>query len=60
MAQSTKGTSVEADALRYRHLRNKDLGTIRTGGVFAGKTPENVVLNLEDLDKAIDAEMTDT
>ncbi|MCE8459550.1 hypothetical protein, partial [Rhodovulum sulfidophilum] len=41
-------------ARRYRWLRSRDLETIHTGGVFAGKTPENIALNLEDLDRAID------
>ncbi|MBL3594095.1 hypothetical protein JMM63_00630 [Rhodovulum sulfidophilum] len=41
-------------ARRYRWLRSRDLKTIHTGGVFAGKTPENIALNLEDLDRAID------
>ena len=50
-------TSVEADALRYRHLRAKDVDTIDKGGVFAGMTPDNVVLSEEDLDAAIDHEM---
>lgn len=50
-------TSVEADALRYRHLRSKDVNTINDGGVFAGMTPDNVVLSEEDLDQAIDFEM---
>lgn len=45
------------DALRYQWLRKKDLGTISEGGVFAGITPENLVLNEEDLDSAIDREM---
>ncbi|ADU12004.1 hypothetical protein [Asticcacaulis excentricus] len=48
---------VMADCLRYRWLRSRDLDAIDRGGVFAGRTPENVVLNLEDLDRAIDAEM---
>ncbi|HHH9365828.1 TPA: ead/Ea22-like family protein [Pseudomonas aeruginosa] len=43
------------DAARYRWLRERDLETIRQGGVFAGMTPENIVLNLEDLDAEIDA-----
>lgn len=43
------------DAARYRWLRSRDLDTIKAGGVFAGKTPDNVVLNGEDLDAAIDA-----
>ncbi|MFU2763946.1 hypothetical protein ACM7NW_29965 [Pseudomonas aeruginosa] len=43
------------DAARYRWLRERDLETIIQGGVFAGMTPENIVLNQEDLDAAIDA-----
>lgn len=45
------------DAMRYRHLRSKDLDTIQWGGVFAGMTPDNFVLNGEDLDREVDAEM---
>ncbi|WP_217269210.1 hypothetical protein [Pseudomonas aeruginosa] len=47
--------SMQKDAERYRWLRERDLETIRQGGVFAGMTPENIVLNLEHLDAAIDA-----
>lgn len=43
------------DAERYQYLRERDLDTIRQGGVFAGRTPDNVVLNGDDLDAAIDA-----
>ncbi|WP_201274069.1 hypothetical protein [Microvirga brassicacearum] len=45
------------DAARYRFLRSRDLDTIDKGGVFAGRTPENTVLNGEDLDRAVDAAM---
>ena len=45
------------DAARYRYIREKGLDTIERGGVFAGKTPHNVVLNGDDLDAAVDAEM---
>lgn len=45
------------DAKRYRWLRAKDLETISNGGVFAGLTPDNIVLNGSDLDKAVDEEM---
>lgn len=47
-------------AERYGWLRDRDLSTIHQGGVFAGKTPENVVLNGADLDAAIDAERAST
>jgi hypothetical protein len=43
------------DAERYQYLRTRDLDTIEQGGVFAGLTPNNVVLNGDDLDVAIDA-----
>jgi hypothetical protein len=43
------------DAERYRWLRQRDLDTIFMGGVFVGKTPENIVLNGIDLDAAVDA-----
>jgi len=46
------------DAERYRFLRSRNLDTIHAGGVFAGKTPDNVVLNEEDLDAAIDAALS--
>lgn len=43
------------DAERYQWLRSRDLETISHGGVFAGITPQNLVLNEETLDEAIDA-----
>ena len=45
------------DAERYRFLRDRDLETVTEGGVFAGMTPDNVVLNGEDLDRAVDNRM---
>ncbi|MBX9831966.1 MAG: hypothetical protein K2X78_02855 [Burkholderiaceae bacterium] len=52
-------TSAQAGryAERYAWMRDRDLSTIHQGGVFAGKTPENVVLNGDDLDAAIDAQI---
>lgn len=47
--------AIQRDAERYRYLRERDLETINAGGVFAGLTPENMVINGEDLDRAIDA-----
>ena len=44
-------------AIRYAHLRERPLDTIAAGGVFAGMTPQNVVLNGEDLDIAIEQQM---
>ena len=42
---------------RYQFLRERpvDAIAINGGGVFAGKVPDNVVLNGEDLDSAVDA-----
>ena len=42
-------------AKRYVYLRERSLDAIKAGGVFAGMTPDNVVLNGEDLDAVIDA-----
>ncbi|AZC81153.1 hypothetical protein [Pseudomonas chlororaphis] len=50
--------ALRKDAERYQWLRERDLETIRCGGVFAGQTPNNIVLNGEDLDAAIDAAMS--
>jgi hypothetical protein len=45
---------VRRDAERYRKLRDADINAIHKGGVFAGLTPDNVVINGEDLDIAVD------
>lgn len=42
-------------AKRYAYLRERSLDAIKSGGVFAGMTPDNVVLNGDDLDTEIDA-----
>ena len=55
---ATEAPQVQADArdaARYRWLRACDLETIGQGGVFAGMTPQNVILNGQDLDDAVDA-----
>lgn len=46
-----------ADANRYRFLKRADVDAINAGGIFAGMTPDNVVLNGLDLDEGIDAAM---
>jgi hypothetical protein len=51
--------SLLRDAMRYRKLRDADINTIRKGGVFAGLTPDNVVINGDDLDIAIDLLLPD-
>ena len=48
---------LERDAARYRYLRERDLDTIVVGGIFVGRVPQNVVVNGDDLDAAIDAAM---
>ena len=48
---------VAEDAKRYRWLRHRNLNTIHKGGVFAGQTHQNMVLNLDTLDAAIDRAM---
>lgn len=53
----SKSTGIGRYAERYSWLRDRDLSTIHQGGVFAGKTPENLVLSGDDLDAAIDAQM---
>lgn len=50
--------AAELYADRYRYLRERPLDAVSTGGVFAGKTPDNVVLNGADLDAAVDAART--
>lgn len=49
--------TLHINAERYRYLRERDLSAISQGGVFAGKVPENVVLNGDDLDAYIDGEL---
>lgn len=46
------------DAERYQVLRQADVDTIHNGGLFAGLTPENIVLNGRDLDERVDAVIT--
>jgi hypothetical protein len=47
--------ALHRDAERYRWLRERDVETIYMGGVFVGKTPDNIVLNGIDCDAAVDA-----
>ena len=44
-------------ALRYAYLRQAPIDAIKRGGVFVGKTPDNIVLNGDDLDAAVDFEI---
>lgn len=43
------------DAERYKFLRARDLDTIDIGGIFVGVVPDNLVINENDLDAAVDA-----
>jgi hypothetical protein len=52
--QQVEQEPMSDDEKRYQYLRNRPLDTITSGGVFAGLTPENIVLNGDDLDKHID------
>ncbi len=47
--------SLRTDAERYQVLRQADIDTIQNGGLFAGLTPENLVINGHDLDERTDA-----
>ncbi|PMY63158.1 MULTISPECIES: hypothetical protein [Pseudomonas] len=49
--------ALRKDAERYQWLRERDLETVYLGGVFAGLTPDNLILNGKELDAAIDAAM---
>jgi hypothetical protein len=53
-----KCNSQARDATRYRWLYNRDLDTIKKGGMFVGIVPDNVVINGKDLDIAIDEAIT--
>ena len=48
-------TTALADAERYQVLRQADVDTIHNGGLFAGLTPDNIVVNGNDLDQRVDA-----
>ncbi|MCL6701119.1 ead/Ea22-like family protein [Pseudomonas sp. T1.Ur] len=48
-------TALRKNAERYEVLRQADLDTIHNGGLFAGLTPENVVVNGGELDVLVDA-----
>jgi len=52
---SAENETLAKNANRYLVLRQADVDTIQNGGLFAGLTPENIVINGEDLDQRIDA-----
>ena len=55
LANLEEALAEDRDAERYRWLRSRNVDAIKSGGIFAGLTPENVVLTGEELDHAIDA-----
>ncbi|MFY9960569.1 hypothetical protein [Pseudomonas sp.] len=46
--------ALRRDAERYQVLRQADIDTIENGGLFAGLTPDNLVINGHDLDVRTD------
>ena len=52
LALLAENDALRKDTERYQWLRSRDLETISHGGVFAGITPHNMVLNEETLDAA--------
>ncbi|MBD8671667.1 hypothetical protein [Pseudomonas lurida] len=47
--------TLHKNAERYLVLRQADVDTIQNGGLFAGLTPDNIVINGHDLDDRVDA-----
>lgn len=52
---SAENKTLAQNAARYLVLRQADVDTIQNGGLFAGLTPENLVINGDDLDRRVDA-----
>lgn len=50
---------VFSDGDRYRWLRARPVDAVHMGGLFVGKVPDNVVINGDDLDAAVDQAMWD-
>ena len=63
LAIQAKEDAIKKDAMRYRHLKDKDVFSIKElsqqgiSALFVGRIPENLILAGEDLDEAIDNEM---
>lgn len=51
---SNENKALAKNADRYLVLRQDDVDTIQNGGLFAGLTPDNLVINGEDLDRRTD------
>lgn len=54
LARHARRAMENAYARRYLYLRERPLDSIAGGGLFVGRTPENQVINGEDLDRAVD------
>ncbi|RDI25198.1 hypothetical protein DFR41_104255 [Pseudacidovorax intermedius] len=54
LARHARQAMENAYARRYLYLRERPLDSIAGGGLFVGRTPENQVINGEDLDRAVD------
>lgn len=52
---AAENDALRKDAERYRVLRQADVDTIHNGGLFAGLTPDNIVITGHDLDRRTDA-----
>ncbi|POZ99665.1 hypothetical protein C4E44_33840 [Pseudomonas sp. MWU12-2312b] len=55
LALITEIKLLRKNAERYLVLRQADFDTIHNGGLFAGLTPDNIVINGSDLDERVDA-----
>lgn len=51
----SENKTLRKDADRYLVLRQADVDTIHNGGLFAGLTPDNIVINGHHLDEQTDA-----
>lgn len=54
LARHARRAMENAYARRYRYLRERPLDSIKAGGIFVGRTPENQVINGLDLDRDVD------
>ena len=55
LALIAENEGLRKNAERYLVLRQADVDTIHNGGLFAGLTPDNIVINGSDLDERVDA-----
>jgi hypothetical protein len=55
LALIAENEALRRNANRYLVLRQADVDTIHNGGLFAGLTPDNIVINGHHLDEQTDA-----